>query len=46
MDKGTKDKLVESVGENGGRYDAQKSLHLRNWKERNEGEGPGKDGEK
>jgi len=46
MDKGAKDKLVESPGENGGGYDAQKGLHLRNWKERNEGEGPGKAEEK
>jgi hypothetical protein len=29
MDKGTKDKLVGSPGENGGGYDAQKDLHAR-----------------
>ena len=27
MDKGTKDRLVRSPGENGGRQDAQKDLH-------------------
>jgi hypothetical protein len=29
MDKGTKDKLSRSPGENGGGQDAQKDLHLR-----------------
>jgi hypothetical protein len=29
MDKGAKDKLVRSPGENGGRKDAQKDLHSR-----------------
>jgi len=30
MDKGAKDKLVGSPGENGGEEDAQKDLHSRN----------------
>ena len=30
MDKGAKDNLVRSPGENGGGQDAQKDLHLRN----------------
>ena len=45
-DKGTKDKLAGSPGENGGGQDAQKDLHSRTGKERDEEEDPGKDGEK
>jgi hypothetical protein len=43
MDKGAKDKLAESPGENG-EQDAQKRLSLKNWKGRDEEEDPGKDG--
>jgi len=39
MDKGAKDKLAGSPGENGG-------SSLKNWKGRHEEEDPGKDGEK
>jgi len=43
MNKVAKDKLAGSLGENGG--GPKKSL-LKNWKGRDEGEDPGKDGEK
>jgi len=46
MDKGAKDKLAGSPGENGGRWDAQKRSSLKNGKGRDEEEDPGKDGEK
>ena len=46
MDKGAKDKLAGSPGENGGGQDAQKRSSLKNWKGRDEEEDPGKDGEK
>ena len=36
MDKGAKDKLVGSPGENGGGQDAQKGLHSRTGKGRDE----------
>jgi hypothetical protein len=38
MDKGAKDKLVGSPGENRGGQDAQKSSSLKNWKRRDEEE--------
>ena len=44
MDKGTKDKLVRSPGENGGGQYAQKDLHPKNWKGRDEGGDPEKEG--
>jgi len=46
MDKGAKDKLGGSPGENGGGQDAQKRSSLKNWKGQNKDEGPRKDGEK
>ena len=47
MDKGTKDKLAGSPGENGGGQDAQKDLHARTGRDEMKGtDGPGKDGEK
>ena len=46
MDKGAKDKLGGSPGENGGGQDASKRPSLKNWKGRDEEEDPGKDGEK
>ena len=46
MDKGAKDKLAGSPGENGGGQDAQKDLHSRTGRDEEEGEDPGKDGEK
>ena len=46
MDKGEKDKLAGSPGENGGEQDAQKRSSLKNWKGRDEEEDPGKDGDK
>ena len=45
VDKRAKDKLVRSPKENGGGQDAQKDLHS-NWKGREEGEDPGKDGKR
>ena len=44
MDKRAKDKLVRSRRVNGGAQDAQKDL--KNWKGREKGEDPGKDGKK
>ena len=44
MDKGAKDKLAGSPGENGEGQDAQKDLHSRTGKGRDEKEDPGKDG--
>jgi hypothetical protein len=46
MDKGAKDKLAGSPGENGRGQDAQKRFSLKNWKGRDEKEDPGKDGQK
>jgi hypothetical protein len=37
MDKGAKDKLVKSPGENGGGQDAQKDLHSRTGKDETKG---------
>jgi hypothetical protein len=37
MDKGVKDKLVGSPGENGGRQDAQKDLHSKNGRDETKG---------
>ena len=37
MDKGAKDKLVRSPGENGGGQDAQKDLHSRTGKDETKG---------
>jgi hypothetical protein len=42
MDKGAKDKLVGSPGQNG----CPKSSSLKNWKGQDKEEDPGKDGEK
>jgi hypothetical protein len=42
MDKGPKDKLVRSPGQNGGQ-DAQKKSSLKNWRGRDEQGDPGKD---
>ena len=39
-------KLVRSPGENGGGQDAQKDLTLKNWKGREGGEDPRKDGKR
>ena len=44
-DKGAKNKLAGSPGENGGEQDAQKDLHS-SWKGRDKEKDPGKDGEK
>jgi hypothetical protein len=46
MDKGTKDKLVRSPGENGWRIGCPKRYSPKNWKGRDEGEDPGKDGKR
>jgi len=46
MDKRAKDKLVRSLGENGGGQDAQNDLHPRTGRGRDEGEDPGKDGKR
>ena len=46
MDKRAKDKPVRSPRENGGGQDAQKKSSLMNWKGREEGEDPGKDGKR
>jgi hypothetical protein len=46
MDKGAKDKFAGSLGENGGGWDAQKTSSLKNWKGRDEEEGPGNEEEK
>jgi hypothetical protein len=46
MNKGAKDKLARSPGENGGGQDAQKRSSLKNWKGRDVGEDPGKDGKR
>ena len=46
MDKRVKDKLVRSPGENRGGQDAQKRSSPKNWKGRDEGEDPGKDGKR
>jgi len=46
MDKGAKDKLAGSPGENGERIGCPKRSSLKNWKGRDEEEDPGKDGEK
>jgi hypothetical protein len=43
MDKGTKDKLARSPGENGGKQNAQDDL-VKNWRGQEEGEDPGNDG--
>ena len=43
MDKRAKDKLVRSPRENGG---CPKRSSLKNWKGREEGEDPGKDGKR
>jgi hypothetical protein len=45
MDKGAKDKLAGSAGENGGNRMLKKSS-LKNWKGRDEEEDSAKDGEK
>ena len=37
MDKGAKDKLVRSPGENGGGWDAQKDLHSRTGRDETKG---------
>jgi hypothetical protein len=37
MDKGAKDKLVGSSGENGGRQDAQKDLHAKTGRDETKG---------
>jgi hypothetical protein len=42
MDKGAKDKLARSPGENG----CLKRFSLKNWKGRDVGEDPGKDGKR
>jgi hypothetical protein len=42
MDKGAKDKLVRSPGENG----CPKTSSFKNWKGRDEGEDPGEDGKR
>ena len=44
MDKRAKDKLVRSPRENGRRIGCPKRSSLKNWKGREEGEDPGKDG--
>ena len=46
MDKGAKDKLAGSLGENGGGQDDQKDLHSRTGRDENEEEDPRKDGKK
>jgi hypothetical protein len=46
MDKGAKDKLAVTPGENGGGQDAPKRSSLKNWKGRNEEKDAGKDGQK
>jgi len=47
MDKRAKDKMVRSPRENGGgRIGCPKISSLKNWKGREEGEDPGKDGKR
>ena len=46
MDKGAKNKLVGSPGENGGGLGCPKIPSRKNWMGRNEEDDPGKDGEK
>jgi hypothetical protein len=46
MDKGAKDRLGWVTWREWRRIGCPKRSSLENWTERNEGEGPGKDGEK
>ena len=46
MDKRAKDKLVRSPKENGGMIGCPERSSLKNWKGREEGEDPGKDGKR
>jgi hypothetical protein len=46
MDKGAKDKLAGSPGENGGRIGKTKRYSLKKWKGQDKEEVPGKDEEK
>ena len=46
MDKRANDKVVRSPRENGGGQDAQKDVHSKTFKEREEGEDPGKYGKR
>jgi hypothetical protein len=46
MDKGAKDKLARSPGENGRRIGCPKRSSLKNWKGQDIGEDPGKEGKR
>jgi hypothetical protein len=46
IDKGSKNKLTGSAGENGRRTGCPKRFSLKNWRGRDEEEDPGKDEEK